>query len=290
LILPLILLLRDRKEIKLGRYGTNLIAIIFLISLASVFLFQTVKIKSYTFALGGILFPSPTLFFGLLILLIFLVLSNNFSKIQLANESLLLCSVLLFGGALTVYGKVSDRGAYYPIKVLYLCLALMLCFIIHLVSTGRQRTSFKLDTSKIGSIALIIILSIDLVQGQTYKFAFGGPSSNILREWKLVQNGDFSPLGNKCLDLVFQNANKSTHFGYKDKKYLNYVPGTGWPIDLLSRWSNSLEGRIDDLVLELTIPMSSNKVQSEVVREFKVKYPDVVVLPINLSKRIACSY
>jgi len=290
LILPLILILRDRKEIKLGRYGVNLIAIFFLILLSSVFLFQTIKIKSYTFALGGILFPSPTLFFGLLILLVFLTLSSKTSKMQIASESLLLYSVLLFGGILIVYGKVSDRGAYYPVKVLYLYLTLMLCFIIHLVSQGTNRASFKFSISKIGPIALIIILFFDLVQGQTYKFAFGGNSSNILREWKLVQNGDYSPFGNNCLDQVFQNAIVSTHFGYKEKKHLSYVPGSGWQTDLLSRWSNSLEGRIDDLVLALTIPMGSNKAQTEVIESFRAKYPDVELLPINLSNPTACTY
>jgi hypothetical protein len=141
-----------------------------------------------------------------------------------------------------------------------------------------------------GPIALIVILSIDLIQGQTYKFAFGGNSSNILREWQLVLNGDYSPFGNQCLDQVFQSANRSAHFGYREDKHLNYVPGTGWQTDLLSRWSNSLEGRIDDLVLELTIPMGSNNKQSEIIRNFKAKYPDVEVLPINLSKTNACSY
>ena len=290
LILPLILILRDRKEIKLGRYGVNLIAIFFLILLSSVFLFQTIKIKNYTFAPGGILFPSPTLFFGLLFLLVFLTLSSKTSKMQIVSESLLLYAVLLFGGILIVYGKVSDRGAYYPVKVLYLFLTLLLCFIIHLVSQGTNRASFKLNISKIGPIALIIILFFDLAQGQTYKFAFGGNSSNILREWKLVQNGDYSPFGNNCLDEVFQNAIISTHFGYKDKKHLRYVPGSGWQTDLLSRWSNSLEGRIDDLVLTLTIPMGSNKAQTEVIESFRAKYPDVELLPINLSNPTACTY
>lgn len=290
LILPAILLLCDRKKFKLGRYGENLMAVIFLISLASIFLLQTIKIKSYTFALGGIQFPSPTLFFGLLSLLVLLVLTHKSSKILHFRESLLLYSVLLFGGVLVIYGKVSGRGAYYPVKVLYLFLTLMLCFIIYLVTTGTQRISFKLNVSKFGPLALIVILSLDLIQGQSYKFAFGGNSSNILREWRLVQNGDFSPFGNKCLDQVFTSANQSTHFGYKEKKYVNYVSGTGWQADLLSRWSNSLEGRIDDLVLELTIPMGSNNVQTEVVENFKAKYPDVEVLPINLSKTSSCSY
>jgi hypothetical protein len=290
LILPAILLLRDRKKFKLGRYGKNFIAVIFLISLASIFLLQTIKIKSYTFALGGIQFPSPTLFFGLIILLVLVALSSNTSKKQTFGESLLLYSVLLFGGILIIYGKVSDRGAYYPVKVLYLFLTLMMCFILYLFSNGKQRTSFKFNISKIAPLALIAILSFDLIQGQTYKFAFGGSSSNILREWQLVQNGDYSPFGNECLDQVFQSANRSTRFGYKEKKYLNYVPGTGWQADLLSRWSNSLEGRIDDLVLELTIPMGSNNVQSEIIRNFQTKYPDVEVLPIILSKTSACSY
>jgi hypothetical protein len=290
LVLPAILLLSDRKKFKLGRYGENLMAVIFLISLASIFLLQTIKIKSYTFALGGIQFPSPTLFFGLLSLLVLLVLTHKSSKIHHFRESLLLYSVLLFGGLLVIYAKVSGRGAYYPVKVLYLFLTLMLCFIIYLATTGTQRISFKLTVSKFGPLALIAILSIDLIQGQTYKSAFGGNSLNILREWKLVQNGDYSPFGNDCLDQVFQSANRSTHFGYKEKKSLNYVLGTGWQADLLSRWSNSLVGRIDDLVLEFTIPMGSNRLQSEVVENFKVKYPDVEVLPINLSKTSACSY
>lgn len=290
LILPAILLLSDRKKFTLGRYGENLIAVVFLISLASIFLLQTIKIKSYTFALGGIQFPSPTLFFGLLSLLALLVLTRKSSKVHHFRESLLLYSVLLFGGVLVIYGKVSDRGAYYPVKVLYLFLTLMMCFIIYLVTNGTQKTSFKLNVSKIGPLALIAILSIDLIQGQTYKFAFGGNSSNILREWRLVQNGDFSPFGNNCLDQVFQSANRSIHFGYRDKESLNYVPGTGWQTDLLSRWSNSLEGRIDDLVLELTIPMGSSNVQSEIIGSFKAKYPDVEVLPINLSQPSACSY
>jgi hypothetical protein len=290
LVLPAILLVRDRKKLKLGRYGENLAAIIFLISLASIFLLQTIKIKSYTFALGGIQFPSPLLFFGLILFLILLAQSSNTSKKQTFLESLLLYSVLLFGGILIIYGKVSDRGAYYPVKVLYLFLTLMMCFIIYLITNGTQRTSFKLNTSKIGPLALIVILSIDLIQGQTYKFAFGGNSANILREWQLVQNGDYSPFGNKCLDQIFHSANRSTHFGYNETKHLNYVPGKGWQTDLLSRWSNSLEGRIDDLVLELTIPMGSNNKQSEIIRNFKAKYPDVEVLPINLSKTNACSY
>ena len=290
LILPAVLLLSDRKKFTLGRYGENLIAVVFLISLASIFLLQTIKIKSYTFALGGIQFPSPTLFFGLLSLLVFLVLTRKSSKVLHFRESLLLYSVLLFGGVLVIYGKVSDRGAYYPVKVLYLFLTLMMCFIIYLLTNGTQRKSFKFAISKIGPLVLIAILSIDLIQGQTYKFAFGGNSSNILREWRLVQNGDFSPFGNNCLDQVFQSANRSTRFGYKDKKRLNYVPGTGWQADLLSRWSNSLEGRIDDLVLELTIPMGSKNIQSEIIANFKAKNPDVEVLPVNLSKTSACSY
>lgn len=290
LILPAILLIRDRKKISLGRYGENLITIISLISLASVFLLKTIKIKSYTFARGGIQFPSPTLFFGLLILLLLLSISSNTSRMQRNGEFLLLYSVLLFGGILIVYGKVSDRGTYYPVKVLYLFLTLMVCFIFYLVTNGTQRTSSKLNISKIGLLALTVILSIDLIHGQTYKFAFGGNSSNILREWQLVQNGDYSPFGNKCLDQVFQSASKSTHFGYQERKYVNYVAGTGWQTDLLSRWSNSLEGRIDDLVLELTIPMGSNKLQTEVVENFKTKNSEVMVLPINLSKINTCSY
>ena len=290
LVLPLILLIRDRKEIKLGLYGRNLLAIVFLLVLASVFLLKTIKIKSYTFALGGIQFPSLTLFFGLLSLLMLLVFTGKSSKIRHLEEALLLYSVLLFGGLLVIYGKVSDLGAYYPVKVLYLFLTLVMSYILYSISNGVQVSSFKLKLAKIGSYFLIAILSIDLIQGQTYKSAFGGNSSNILREWKLVQNGDYSPFGNDCLDQVFQSANRSTHFGYKEKKSLNYVPGTGWQADLLSRWSNSLVGRIDDLVLEFTIPMGSNRLQSEVVENFKAKYPDVEVLPINLSKTSACSY
>jgi hypothetical protein len=206
------------------------------------------------------------------------------------GELLLLFSVLLFGGLLVIYGKVSDLGSYYPVKVLYLFLTLVMSYILYMITNGLEGSLFKLSLKKFGSYLLIAILFIDLIQGSTYKSAFGGNSSNILREWKLVQNGDYSPFGNYCLDQVFQSANRSTHFGYRDKKILNYVPGAGWQADLLSRWSNSLEGRIDDLVLEFTIPMGSNRLQSEVVENFKAKYPDVEVLPINLSKTNACSY
>jgi hypothetical protein len=280
----------NRREFKFGKVYRDLFVLVFLIILGTVLMLKTLKIKSYTFALGGIPFPAPTLFFGLFALLITLSLGSRARKSNQNAELILLASVLAFGGILTVYGRISDLGSYYPIKVLYLFLTLMLCYIIYLTTHETERNSSKLINSWLAPGLLISILLFDMFHGQTYKFAFSGTSANIMREWKLVKEGDYSPFGNKCLDQVFQGANRSSHFGYKENIHLSYVPGTGWQTDLLSRWSNSLQGRIDDLVLELTIPMGSSKNQSEVIESFKVKYPDVEVLPIDMSKSNACSY
>jgi hypothetical protein len=279
-----------RKELNFEKIYRDLFLLAFLISLGTLFMLKTLKIKSYTFALGGIPFPAPILFFGLLALLVTLSLGSLARKSKRNTELVLLSSVLVFGGMLTVYGKISDRGSYYPIKVLYLFLTLMLCYVIYLIANETKWKSSKSRNSRFTPMLLIFVLFLDLVYGQTYKFAFGGSSANIIREWKLVQKGDYSPFGNKCLDQVFQGANRSSYFGYKEKIHLSYVPGTGWQTDLLSRWSNSLQGRIDDLVLELTIPMGSSKNQSEVIESFKVKYPDLDVLPIDMTKSNACSY
>lgn len=280
----------NRREFKFEKVYRALFVLVFLIILGTVLMLKTLKIKSYTFALGGISFPAPTLFFGLTALLITLSLVSRAPKSKRISELVLLSSVLVFGGMLTVYGKISNLGSYYPIKVLYLFMTLMLCYVIYLFTHETERNSSKSKKSSLAPVLLLFILFFDMFYGQTYKFAFSGTSANIIRDWKLVQKGDYSPFGNKCLDQVFQGASRSSHFGYKEKIHLSYVPGTGWQTDLLSRWSNSLQGRIDDLVLELTIPMGSSKNQSEVIESFKVKYPDVEVLPIDMSKSNACSY
>ncbi len=290
LILPLVMFLKNRREIEVGRYGQNLIGTIFLAALGSVFLFQTIKIKSYTFALGGIQFPSLTLLFGIAGLLIMLVLGGRNSNRAHIEQLILISMVFLFGGLLIIYGKISGLGAYYPVKVLYLFITLAFCYVIYLITEQRHGDSSKPNFSKYAPFILSLIMSLDMVQGQSHKFAFGGNSSNILREWKQVQSGDFSPFGNNCLEQIFMSAEESIHFGYKRNKHLNYVPGSGWQTDLLSRWSNSLVGRIDDLVLELTIPMGSGKFQTEVVESFKAKHSDVEVTPISISKANACSY
>ena len=288
-LLPLVMY-GKRKEFKFEKIYSDLFVLTFLMSLGAVLMVKTLKIKSYTFALGGILFPAPILFLGLFALLIILSLGSPARKSNRIGELVLLSSVLVFGGMLTVYGKISDRGSYYPIKVLYLFLTLMICYIIYLIANEAKGKSSNTKKSWFTPILLIFVLFFDLVYGQSYKFAFGGSSANLMGEWRLVQAGDYSPFGNRCLDQVFLAANRSTHFGYKENAYLSYVPGTGWQTDLLSRWSNSLEGRIDDLVLELTIPMGSGKKQSEIVENFRAKYPDVEVLPIDMSKSNACSY
>lgn len=288
-LLPLVIY-GNRREFKFEKVYRDLFILVFLIMLGTALMLKTLKIKSYTFALGGIPFPAPILFFGLTALLITLSLVNRAPKSNRLSELMLLSSVAVFGGMLTVYGRIASLGSYYPIKVLYLFMTLTLCYIIYLITHETERNSSKLISSWLAPVLLISILFLDMFHGQTYKFAFGGTSVNIIREWKLVQKGDYSPFGNKCLDQVFHGASRSSNFGYKEKIQLSYVPGTGWQTDLLSRWSNSLQGRIDDLVLDLTIPMGSSMNQSEVIESFKVKYPDVEVLPIDISKLNACSY
>jgi hypothetical protein len=139
-------------------------------------------------------------------------------------------------------------------------------------------------------IMLMVLFTSDVFQAKNNNSAWGGNSATIIRQWNLVKSGNYAPFTGSCLEEVFEGVQKSSEFGYKKKRYLNYVVGSGWQIDLLSRWSNSLEGRIDDLVLELTIPMGSNGIQPEIVENFKSKYPGVVVMPIKLSKSRACSY
>lgn len=287
-LLPLVIY-GKRQELKFKQFYRGLFALAFLMSLGTVFMLKTLEIKNYTFAVGGIPFPTPVLFFGLIALLIAFSFGTEARKKNRNAEYLLLSSVLVFGGALTVYGRTSGLGSYYPVKVLYLFLTLMMCYIIYLTSQKSKWGSVNLKSSLLPFTLLIFVLSFDLVQGR-FTSAWGGNTGSIIREWKQVQDGDYAPFGKGCLNQVFLAANSSTHFGYKENVYLSYVPGTGWQTDLLSRWSNSLEGRIDDLVLELTIPLGSSQKHTIVVENFRAKNPDVEVLPINISKSNACSY
>ena len=218
------------------------------------------RIKSVTFiyAQGGIHFPSIVLVVVLVVLaLLGFIYSDKKSK---GNRVIVI--TIIVNSLLTVYligsGILLKKGIYYPVKSLYLTIFMLIAYLVWSASETQKRTNSSFRA--FGRIIIMVLLGFALLPlcSQNRGIWYGN-STDIIRSVKLLNTGSYPPFPPNCLEEVFNFATQSENFDKQSNLIAIRVDAGqyGNLSDLVSRWANSLNGRIDENIIGLGMRLNA---------------------------------
>jgi len=236
-------------------------------------------VKSYVYAQGGIVHPNLVM---VTILGSLAVAGFMYTYKEIKRDTLIILAVVT-NSLLSIYlltnGIISKRGIYYPTKSLYLSIFLLLAYLIWLV--GNQEYPFSGKQKKL--IAGLLIFLVMFGIGPFFSRGHGvwyGSNTDLIKSEKDLRSGSYAPYPVGCLKSVFDYAAKETNFDQQSN--LLAIKVGGGQSDLVSRWANSLNGRIDNDVLDLGISIGGNPNFEYAVREFRKTHPSENVISQDL--------
>ena len=251
---------------------------LFIIVIPGYLLFNVSKeIKNYIYAQGGIVLPNTSL---LLFLTVFVLIGFVNSKKRLAEEFLLVVALstsTILSTYLLASAFLRDKGVYYPAKLLYLTIFLMISYLLWVIDKPQGELRFKKLNLLPLTAAILIIFTVLPLTSKSKEIWFGS-SLHLLRSVNVLKLGDFAPFNPGCLNSVFNRAITAENFNQQSN--LIVVKTDGSQSDLISRWANSLNGRVDNNVIEFGMSLSPVSSFDMSVQNFTKKYPkeNLVVL------------
>ena len=262
---------RSLRRIKFVKI--SFIAIFALVVFALPLVLVSKVLPSYLFNFGGIE-PPKVQYIALVLMLVILV---NVTNLRLFNFNIGFYISLLMGTSLTLYGYLTDTGYYYPLKILYLSLALGFGSLLSALET-EPKSAFKkwrIDRISVGCVLVLFLASI--VSTMTPKYFANTSTIQVLR------STDF---GSKCVSSEIAETMRYPDFGLNRVFYL--VRNEGPSSDILTRWFNSLNGKNDDDVFSFAIPYGNSKNQDEFVEEFTASNPKFILRIFDVIDKESC--
>ncbi len=246
-------IVRRKKEDQFN-FAEVLLSLLILVFPSSLLLSVSSRISSnsFVFAQGGITLPNVGLIAMLVVLsaVIFIFCDkkmpeNKLFFVTIGTNSLL--SIFLIGT-----GVLLNQGVYYPIKSLYLSLFFLISFIVWTAST-KQTPYFKNFPQFRILVAILFLAFSSLAWLSPNKGPWYGNSVDLIRSIPSLNNGSYAPYPAGCLNQVFQIATRATNFNRQNNLIAVKVDAGSYGdlSDLVSRWANSLNGRIDENVIAL---------------------------------------
>jgi hypothetical protein len=228
----------------------------------AVFAFPLISVSrvlpSYLFNFGGIE-PPKFQYVGLVLLLVILV---NVTNSRLFNFNVGFYVSLLMGTSLTFYGYFADTGYYYPLKILYLSLALGFGSLLNALGTKPKSVFRKWRNDRV-AVGCVFILSLASTTSTITPNYF--PNSSTIQ---VLGSKNF---GSKCVSSEIAETVKRSDFGKNNVLYV--IRNQGTSSDFLTRWFNSLNGKNDDDVFSFAIPYGNAKNQDKFLEEFESSNP-----------------
>lgn len=226
----------------------------------AIFAFPLISVSkalpSYLFNFGGIE-PPKVLYVALVLVLVVLV---NLQNLRLLSFNVGFYVSLLMGTSLTLYGYFTDTGYYYPLKILYLSLALG--FGSLLSALGSNPKSKEGRTSKISDACVFVLFLVSIISTIT---------PNYFANTSTIQVLESKYFGSKCVSSEIAETAKRSDFGKNNVLYV--IRNQGTSSDFLTRWFNSLNGKNDDDVFNFAIPYGNAKNQDKFLEEFESSNP-----------------
>lgn len=232
-------------------------------------------VKSYVYAQGGIVHPNVVM---VTILGSLAVVGFMFTFKEIARDTLIIMAVAT-NSLLSIYllatGIISKRGTYYPTKSLYLSIFLILAYLVWLVGNNEFPFSDKQKKLTAGLLIFLVIFGISPFFSQGHGVWYGS-NTDLIKSEKDLRSGSYAPFPVGCLKSVFDYAAKETNFDQQSN--LLAIKVDSGQSDLVSRWANSLNGRIDNDVLDLGISIGGNLNFEYAVQEFRKTHPSENVI------------
>jgi hypothetical protein len=130
-------------------------------------------------------------------------------------------------------------------------------------------------------IGITLITSIS----QSSINTFSGNSIDLLRSFSSLTRGNFQPFPSGCLSAVYDSVVSNMNFNHQSQ--LIVVKAANGQSDLITRWANSLNGRLDNEVIGAGMKLDAGLDYRETVNKIRVEYKDQSVL--NISDLKNCS-
>lgn len=229
------------------------------------------EIKNYVFAQGGIILPSVFLVVFLIVLVLIGFINNEDKFAENFLLFIALSSSTILSILLLVNAFFQDKGVYYPAKLLYLSIFLMISYLLWIIGKSRVAQPFNSINLFSATLAIMIISTSLSLMSQSKEIWFGS-SINLIRSVDALRSGDYAPFNPGCLQSVFDGAVMAENFN--QQKNLIVVRTEGSQSDLISRWANSLNGRIDNNVIEFGMSLNPDYSFNLSIEKFKEKYPN----------------
>ena len=242
----------------------------------SYLLFRVSKaIRSYVYSPGGIAHPNI-----LLVLAIGALVSAGFlfSK-KKSEENRIFIIALVVNGLISVYllgtAYIYKKGMYYPTKSLYLSIFLSILYIVW--NLGNQSNIAEKYISRFRSVSLSVMflfacLPLISTKGQVW----AGNSVDLIRSEKIIETGSYPPFAPGCLQSVFSSVTKPENFDQRNHLIVVKVDLGG--SDLVSRWANSLNGRVDNEVIEMGMDLVSSVDFDSALAKFRKSQPSQEII------------
>jgi hypothetical protein len=153
----------------------------------------------------------------------------------------------------------------------------MISYLLWVIDKPQVELRFKKLNLLPLTAAILIIFTLLPLTSKSKEIWFGN-SLHLLRSVNVLKLGDFAPFNPGCLNSVFNRAIAAENFNQQSN--LIVVKTDGSQSDLISRWANSLNGRIDNNVIEFGMSLSPVSSFDMSVQNFTKKYPkeNLVVL------------
>jgi hypothetical protein len=227
-------------------------------------------IRSYVYSPGGI--PHPNL---LLVIAIGVLTSVGFLFSKKKSEGHRIFVIALgVNGLISIYllgtAYIYKKGMYYPTKSLYLSIFLSLLYIVW--NLGNKSNIAVKYFSRFRAVSLLIMfLFACLPWISTKGQVWGGNSVDLIKSEKIIETGSYSPFAPGCLQSVFSSVTKPENFDQQNHLIVVKVDLGG--SDLVSRWANSLNGRVDNEVIELGMDLGSSVDFNSALAKFRKSQP-----------------
>jgi hypothetical protein len=233
-----------------------------------------IKTNSFVYAQGGILMPST----WIIISFVFLTLLGFIYSSKKSIENKIICVAIVINALLTFYllssGIFFKQGTYYPIKSLYFTLFLLIAYIIWLPTDKQILNRIKLNRFRIATVFVLLGFSF-LSLFSPNKGIWYGNTVDIIRSYKQLTNGSYPPFPSNCLNEVFRYATQPSNFDKQSNLLVIKVNAGqyGDMSDLVSRWANSLNGRIDENIIGLGMRLNADNDFNASILSFRKANP-----------------
>ena len=230
-------------------------------------------LPGYLFNFGGIE-PPKVQYIALVLMLVIFVNITNF---RVFNFNIGFYVSLLMGTSLTLYGYLTDTGYYYPLKILYLSLALGIGSLLNVMG-AKPKSVFKkwrIDRISVGCVLILVLASMFSTMTPKY---FANTST--------IQVLGSAAFGSKCVSSEIAETMRYPDFGLNNVFYV--VRNEGSSSDVLTRWFNSLNGKNDDDVFSFAIPYGNSKNQDKFLEEFMASNPKFILRIFDVIDEESC--